>query len=70
MKTTITTWRTKKNENGTFTGTCTQFEALNTINAITGNYTTPSIVLWSGTFKSRAIAKRNAQKAVRYYKIK
>lgn len=65
MTNTITTWKTKKNENGTFTGTCFYFKALNEINTITGNYTSPSITLWEGTYNSRQAAKYNAQKAVR-----
>jgi hypothetical protein len=66
----ITSWNTKKNENGTFTGVCFQYETLSEINEITGNYTTPKTILWKGVFNSRAIAKSNAQKAVKYYKSK
>ena len=66
----ITSWNTKKNEDGTFTGACFQFESLKEVNEITGNYTTPKIILWEGVFKTRATAKARAIKAVRQYRTK
>ena len=66
---TITSWNTKKNENGTFTSACFQFESLKEVNEITGNYTTPRRVVWKGTFNTRAVAKARAQKASKFYKF-
>jgi hypothetical protein len=68
MSNTITSWRTKKNENGTFTSVCFQFQSCNEINEQTGNYTTPSKILWSGTYATRAKAKANAVKAVKSFR--
>ena len=63
----IVSWKTSKNQDGTFTATCWSFESTNEINEITGNYTTPNQTLWTGTFSSRAIAKARVIKAVKYF---
>ncbi len=53
----VVTWRTSKNENGTFTGTCIKI-----------GYQLPTETLWTGTYKTRAIAKARAKQATRYFK--